>query len=77
MADRIGARCCVNVVGTPYGPRWDVVNMITSPERYFFNDRFLSAEDPAMPMIIEHLTSDEEYIESVEYVKKRLAHNYY
>ena len=23
MADRIGARCCVNVVGTPYGPRWD------------------------------------------------------
>ena len=107
MADRIGACCCVNVVGTPYGPRWDggyrgnfsselwnmavamirriidtvqpentkfsiesmpwmipgspdeylrlidavdrpqfgahldVVNMITSPERYFFNDRFL------------------------------------
>ena len=106
MADRIGARCCVNVVGTPYGPRWDggyrgnfstelwsmavdmirqiidaaqpehtkfsiesmpwmipsgpdeylrlmddvdrpqfgahldVVNMITSPDRYFFNDRF-------------------------------------
>ena len=23
MADRIGSRCCVNVVGTPYGPRWD------------------------------------------------------
>ncbi len=107
MADRIGARCCVNVVGTPYGPRWDggyrgnfskelwemavrmiqqiidtaqpvntrfsiesmpwmipgspdeylrlledvnrpqfgvhldIVNMITSPERYFFNDRFI------------------------------------
>lgn len=107
MADRIGARCCVNVLGTPYGPRWDggyrenfsddawklgvakvreiidavhpvhtkfsiesmpwmipsgpdeylrlveevdrpefgvhldVVNMVTSPERYFFNDRFL------------------------------------
>ncbi len=107
MADRIGARCCVNVVGTPYGPRWDggyrgnfskelwdmavrmiqqiidtaqpestkfsiesmpwmipsspdeylrlvndvdrpqfgvhldVVNMITSPERYFFNERFI------------------------------------
>ena len=186
MADRIGARCCVNVVGTPYGPRWDggyrenfseelwsmavkmiqeiidraqpqhtkfsiesmpwmipsspdeyvrlmeavnrpafgahldVVNMITSPERYFFNDRFLeecftklkghicschlkdinlkqeytfqleecacgkgtldielyaklaTAEDPEMPMIIEHLTTDEEYLESVEYVKKRL-----
>lgn len=187
MADLIGARCCVNVVGTPYGPRWDggyrenfseeawtlavrmiqeiidraaptctkfsiesmpwmipgspdeyvrlmeavkreafgahldVVNMITSPERYFFNDRFLeecftklkgkicschlkdinlkeeytfqleecacghgalnielyaklaSAEDPEMPMIIEHLTTDEEYIQSVEYVQKRLS----
>ena len=23
MADAIGALCCVNVVGTPYGPRWD------------------------------------------------------
>ena len=23
MADAIGAGCCVNVVGTPYGPRWD------------------------------------------------------
>ena len=186
MADRIGARCCVNVVGTPYGPRWDggyrenfseelwtmavrmiqeiidraapkhtkfsiesmpwmipsspdeylrlmeevdrpafgahldVVNMITSPDRYFFNDRFLeecftklkgricschlkdinlkqeytfqleecacgkgtldlelyarlaTAEDSEMPMIIEHLTTDEEYIQSVEYVKERL-----
>ena len=186
MADLIGARCCVNVVGTPYGPRWDggyrenfseelwqmavrmiqeiidraqpqhtkfsiesmpwmipgspdeyvrlmeevnreafgahldVVNMITSPDRYFFNDRFLeecftklkgkicschlkdinlkeeytfqleecacgkgtlnielyaklaTAEDPQMPMIIEHLTTDEEYIQSVEYVRKRL-----
>lgn len=182
MADRIGARCCVNVVGTPYGPRWDggyrenfspelwdmavgmiqriidavhplhtkfsiesmpwmipsspdeylrlmndvdrpefgahldVVNMITTPERYFFNDRFLeecfaklngkiischlkdillrqeytfqlqecapgkgtldlglyvrlaTAQDPAMPMIIEHLTTDAEYEESVRYV---------
>lgn len=187
MADRIGARCCVNVVGTPYGPRWDggyrenfseeawtmavkmiqeiidraqpqhtkfsiesmpwmipsspdeyvrlmeevnrpafgahldVVNMITSPDRYFFNDRFLeecftklkgkicschlkdinlkeeytfqleecacgkgtldielyaklaTAEDPQMPMIIEHLTTDEEYLASVEYVKNRLS----
>jgi sugar phosphate isomerase/epimerase len=107
MADAIGAACCVNVVGTPYGPRWDggyrenfstelwdmavsmirqiidtarprhakfciesmpwmipsspdeylrlietvdraefgthldVVNMITTPRRYFFNDAFL------------------------------------
>ncbi|SEP68266.1 Sugar phosphate isomerase/epimerase [Treponema bryantii] len=187
MADRIGARCCVNVVGTPYGPRWDggyrenfseelwtmavrmiqeiidraapartkfsiesmpwmipsspdeylrlmeevdrpafgahldVVNMITSPDRYFFNDSFLeecftklkgricschlkdinlkqeytfqleecasgkgtldlefyarlaSAEDPQMPMIIEHLTTDEEYLESVKYVRERLG----
>lgn len=23
MADAVGAACCVNVVGTPYGPRWD------------------------------------------------------
>lgn len=182
MADRIGARCCVNVVGTPYGPRWDggykgnfsnelwqmavqmirdiidnakphntkfaiepmpwmipgspdeylrlmddvnrdefgvhldVVNMITSPERYFFNEHFIeecfaklkgkicschlkdirlkeeytfqlqecalgegnlnwplyaslaTAEDPTMPMIIEHLTSDSEYIDSVKYI---------
>ena len=184
MADAIGAVCCVNVVGTPYGPRWDggsrenfsaelwdmavsmirqiidtarphhtkfciesmpwmipsspdeylrlieavdraefgthldVVNMITSPRRYFFNDEFLeecfeklhgtivschlkdirlkpeytfqleecacgqgtldikryirlaTAEDPCMPMIIEHLTTDEEYIASVQYVEK-------
>lgn len=186
MADRIRARCCVNVVGTPYGPRWDggyrenfsekawkisvkmiqeiidraepkhtkfsiesmpwmipsspdeylrlmkevnraafgahldVVNMITSPDRYFFNDRFLeecftklkgkicschlkdinlkeeytfqlqecacgkgtlnlelfarlaTEEDEQMPMIIEHLTTDKEYLASVEYVKNRL-----
>ena len=184
MADAIGAACCVNVVGTPYGPRWDggyrnnfsselwdmavnmirqiidtarphhtkfciesmpwmipsgpdeyqrlieavdraefgthldVVNMITSPHRYFYNDEFLeecfeklhgtivschlkdillkqeytfqleecacgqgtldikryirlaSAENPCMPMIIEHLTTDEEYISSVQYVRK-------
>ena len=187
MADRIGARCCVNVVGTPYGPRWDggyrgnfsnelwnlavdkireiidavnpartkfsvetmpwmipsgpdeylqlladvsrsgfgvhldVVNMINNPERYFFNDRFLdecfgklkggilschlkdvvlrdeytfqlmecacgegtldinryislaSEEDPQMPMIIEHLDSDSEYVRSVEYVLEQLS----
>ena len=23
MADEIGSTCCVNVAGTPYGPRWD------------------------------------------------------
>ena len=186
MADKIGACCCVNVIGTPYGSRWDggyrenfsdecwdmavkmiqrvidtvkpvntkfsiesmpwmipsgpdeylklikkvnrkefgahldVVNMITNPIRYFYNDDFLrecftklegkicschlkdirlkeeytfqleecpcgkgsldlelyqelaTKEDPTMPMIIEHLTTDEEYISSVEYVKKRL-----
>jgi sugar phosphate isomerase/epimerase len=185
MADAIGAACCVNVVGTPYGPRWDggyrmnfsaelwdmavsmireiidtvrprhtkfciesmpwmipsgpdeylrlieavdrsefgthldVVNMITSPRRYFFNDEFLeacfeklhgtivschlkdirlkpeytfqleecacgqgtldikryirlaTAENPCMPMIIEHLTTDEEYIASVQYVQEQ------
>jgi sugar phosphate isomerase/epimerase len=187
MADEIGAECCVNVVGTPYGPRWDggyrknfsrelwdmavsmirqiidsarprhtkfciesmpwmipsgpdeylrliedvdraefgphldVVNMITSPRRYFFNDEFLeecfrklhgtivschlkdillkqeytfqleecacgkgtldiglyarlaTAENPRMPMIIEHLSTDEEYIESVKYVRENIA----
>ena len=187
MADEIGARCCVNVVGTPCGPRWDggyrgnfspeiwkdavamireiidtarpehtkfciesmpwmipsspdeyarliedvdrpqfgthldAVNMITSPQRFFFNDEFLhecfeklrgtivschlkdvrlkeeytfqleecacgagsldlelyarlaDAEDPAMPMIIEHLTTDDEYAASVRYVRNRLA----
>ena len=187
MADAIGAACCVNVVGTPYGPRWDggyrdnfsrelwdmavamirqvidtarpqhtkyciesmpwmipsspdeylrliedvdraefgthldVVNMITSPRRYFFNDEFLhecfeklhgtivschlkdillkpeytfqlqecacgegtldinlyaklaTAENPRMPMIIEHLTTDEEYVASVQYVSERLS----
>ena len=186
MADAIGAACCVNVVGTPYGPRWDggyrdnftrelwnmavkmiqqiidavhpkhtkfciesmpwmipsspdeylrliedvdraefgthldVVNMITTPKRFFFNDAFLeecfqklhgtivschlkdillkqeytfqlqecacgegilnlelyaqlaTAENPCMPMIIEHLTTDEEYVESVKYVRERL-----
>ena len=187
MADKIGAICCVNVVGTPYGPRWDggyrdnfsedlwqqavkmiqqiidtanpqhtkfsiesmpwmipstpdeylrlikdvnrpqfgahldVVNMITSPDKYFFNDCFLkecftklkgqiischlkdihlkeeytfqlqecacgegsldlelyaqlaAEENPNMPMIIEHLNTDEEYAESVAYVHKRLS----
>lgn len=183
MADAIGASCCVNVVGTPYGPRWDggyrgnfskelwdaavrmireiidsakplhtkfciesmpwmipsspdeyvrliedvdraefgthldVVNMITTPQRYFFSREFLeecfsklggtvcschlkdirlkeeytfqleecacgsgsldlslyarlaTAADPRMPMIIEHLRTDEEYEASVKYVK--------
>lgn len=187
MADQIGAICCVNVVGTPYGPRWDggyrenfsdelwqmavqmirqiidtaqpkrtkfciesmpwmipstpdeylrlihdvdreqfcthldVVNMITSPEKYFFNDRFLTecfaklgpticschlkdirllegytfqleecacgegsldiplyaqlanAVSTDMPMIIEHLVTDEEYAESVRYVTNLLG----
>ena len=186
MADEIGALCCVNVAGTPHGPRWDggyrenfskeiwaqtvemiqqiideakpkntkysiesmpwmiptgpkeyakllndvnrsefgahldVVNMITSPERYFFNDEFLrecfsilkgqihschlkdiklkeeftfqleecacgkgslnlelyaqlaTQENPETPMIIEHLNTDEEYINSVKYVQNRL-----
>ena len=182
MADAIGAACCVNVVGTPYGPRWDggyrdnfskelwdmavkmirriidavhprhtrfciesmpwmipsgpdeylrliedvdraefgthldVVNMITSPRRFFYNDEFLdecfdklggtmvschlkdirlkpeytfqleecacgqgsldvkryiqlaNSVNPDMPMIIEHLDTDEEYQNSVKYV---------
>jgi len=187
MADDIGAACCVNVVGTPYGPRWDggyrdnfsdglwkmavamireiidaikpkhtkfciesmpwmipdspqsylrliedvdrpefgthldVVNMITSPQKYFYNDIFLrecfsllhgticschlkdirlkeeytfqleetacgngtldlelyaslaNAENPCMPMIIEHLDSDSAYLASIRYVRNRLG----
>lgn len=183
MADMIGAKCCVNVAGTPCGPRWDggyrgnfskeiydeivkmiqeiidtanpkntvysiesmpwmvptgpdeylklikdvnrkqfgthldIVNMITSPQRYFFNDEFIkecfeklhgtivschlkdvrlkeeytfqleetycgnggldiklfaelaTKENPDMPMIIEHLTTDEEYIRDINYVR--------
>lgn len=30
-------------------------------------------EDPDMPMIIEHLKNNEEYIESIGYVRKRLG----
>lgn len=187
MADEIGALCCVNVVGTPYGPRWDggyrdnfgpelwemavkmireiidhvrprhtkfciesmpwmipgspqeclrlleevdrpefgthldVVNMITTPRRYFYNDEFLrecfdklggticschlkdirlkeeytfqleetacgagsldlelyarlaTEENASMPMIIEHLHTDEEYLASIRYVQQRLG----
>lgn len=189
MADEIGALCCVNVAGTPHGPRWDggyrenfsketwqdivkmvqeiidtakpkkakysiesmpwmvpsnpqeyakliedvnrsefgahldVVNMITSPEKYFFNDNFLrecfsilkgqihschlkdillkqeytfqlqecacgqgtldlelfaelaNKENPEMPMIIEHLNTDDEYLASIKYVQNRLKIN--
>lgn len=185
LADRIGARCCVNVAGSA-GKRWDggyrenfskemrertirmvrtvidevkpvnsyftlepmpwmiptgpddylrlieevdrdrfavhmdIINMISTPDRYFFPEDFLEetfdklggrikschikdilllqeftfrlrecacgegsfpleryAElahkaDPDMPMIIEHLGSDEEYIASMAYTKKRL-----
>ena len=188
LADRIGARCAVNVGGSR-GPRWDggykenfsqdvwdmtvemartvidevkpkntyftlepmpwmvptgpqeylklidaverdefavhmdIINMINSPDRYFFHDEFLDetfellgdkikschlkdirlldgftfqlkecacgegvfnvekyvelAEkyDPDMPMIIEHLSSDDEYIKSIGYVQQRLKVN--
>lgn len=186
LADSIGARCCVNVVGTPHGPRWDggyalnfspdtrrdiigmirtiidevkpvntkysiepmpwmvptgpddylrlideverdgfgvhldLINMVTSPERYFFLNDFmdecldklgtricsahlkdilllqeytfrlkecacgegildiprfvgrLDAISPDIPLIIEHLNSDEEYVNSVRYVQSLL-----
>ena len=32
-----------------------------------------TAESPRMPMIIEHLTTDEEYVASVQYVRDRLS----
>lgn len=184
MAEKIGARCCVNVAGTMHGPRWDggysgnftketrkeivktvrtiidgvnpritkftlepmpwmvpsgpddylrlideverdgfgvhldLINMVTSPERYFFlNDfmdecfdklggkirschlkniqllddytfqlrecgpcegsldvrRFLckaTSLDENMPVIIEHLKSDDEYVRSYKYVEQ-------
>lgn len=187
LADHIGAKCCVNITGTPHGPRWDggyadnystetwklivesiqsiidtvqpkhtklvietmpwmvpsdpdeylrlieavdrdalgvhldIVNMINCPKRYFFAQEFMlecfdklkgricschlkdvllleeytfklresacgkgtmpledyarlaSTEDPQMPMIIEHLHSDEEYVESLHYVMQRLS----
>ena len=105
---------------TEFGTHLDVVNMITSPQKYFFNDEFLhecfeklkgticschlkdirlkeeytfqleecacgqgtldlelyarlaDVENPDMPMIIEHLTTDEEYATSVKYVRNRL-----
>lgn len=185
LADRIGARCCVNILGAR-GPRWDgaykqnftretwqlgvqtirqvidavnpkntyftiesmpwmyptgpdeylrlledvgrdrfavhldVFNWITTPQRYFFNQEFVdkcfeklgpfikschlkdvrlegeytlrlretcsgdggidllhlirTAErcDPDMPFIIEHLDSDEAYLQSIAYVRKLL-----
>lgn len=99
----------------------DIVNMITSPERYFFNDEFLKEcfsllkgricschlkdirlkeeftfqlqecapgegsldlelfaeladlESPDIPVIIEHLNTDEEYLNSLKYVQNRLG----
>ena len=35
--------------------------------------RLADAENPQMPMIIEHLTTDEEYAASVRYVQDRLG----
>lgn len=35
--------------------------------------RLSDAEDPRMPMIIEHLTTDDEYAASVRYVRERLG----
>ncbi len=187
LADKIGARCCVNVAGAYAGTRWDgphrdnfskdaynktvkmiqtvidevnpsntffsiepmpwmiptgpkeylqliedverdrfavhmdIVNMINCPNRYFYADEFIEecfdllkgkirschlkdtillddytfqlrecacgegtlpiekyiecalTEDADMPIIIEHLHSNEEYVQSVEYVKKRIG----
>ena len=104
-----------------FGTHLDVVNMITTPRRYFYNDEFLEEcfqklhgtivschlkdillkqeytfqlqecacgegtldielyarlatdENPRMPMIIEHLDADEDYVASVHYVQERLS----
>lgn len=101
----------------------DIVNMITSPRRYFFNDEFLkecfeilkghicschlkdirlkeeftfqleecavgegtldiellaelcNGANPDMPVLIEHLSTDEEYKNSLSYVQNRLGLN--
>jgi hypothetical protein len=37
--------------------------------------RLAEAENKAMPMIIEHLTTDEEYAASVKYVRELLTDN--
>ena len=106
-----------------FGTHLDIVNMITTPRRYFFNNEFIhecfqklhgtivschlkdillkqeytfqlqecacgkgtldinlyaqlaTAENPRMPMIIEHLTTDEEYVDSVRYIRERLSMN--
>ena len=103
-----------------FGVHMDVINMINTPQRYFFPEPFVEhcfellgdqikschlkdillgqeftfrlqecacgegtfcleryAElaqkaDPEMPMIIEHLHSDEDYVNSVAYVRERL-----
>lgn len=186
LADRIGARCCVNIVGAAAGSRWDggvkenyseatwqkivssiqqivdavkpkktkytiepmpwmvpsspeeyihllkdidreevgvhldLVNMIHCPERFFFQEEFMEkcfsllgekicschlkdirlkeeytfqleevacgegslnielyaklaqSQDDEMPMIIEHLENDQQYIEVLKYVQQRL-----
>lgn len=91
MTQKIGAICCVNVDRSAFGVHLDAINMITSPQRYFFNDDFLrecftklgpwivschlkdillkQEYNPEMPFIIEHLVTDEEYIQSINYVQ--------
>lgn len=187
MAEEIGARCCVNIAGTPVPGRWDggytqnftketwdrtveaireiidavhpvhtrftiepmpwmvptgpdeylrlidavdresfavhmdAVNMINCPERYFFSDAFLrecfdklhgricschlkdivllapftfqlkevscgegtlnlslyaelaTAEDEDMPLLLEHLDTEADYLKSLQYVQNRLG----
>lgn len=99
----------------------DIINMVNTPERYFFPERFLEQTfsllgpyirschmkdvlllpeftfqlrecacgagtfpleyyveladriDPKMPMLLEHLDTDEEYLHSFSYVRKRLS----
>lgn len=99
----------------------DIINMVNTPERYLFPERFLEQTfsllgpyirschlkdvlllpkftfqlrecacgegtfpleyyveladriDPEMPMLLEHLDTDEEYLQSFDYVTKRLA----
>ncbi|MBR4305614.1 MAG: sugar phosphate isomerase/epimerase [Ruminiclostridium sp.] len=115
-----GPKEYLNLIERVNHPRFaahlDLVNMITTPKRYFFNDEFIKEcfetlkghicschlkdillkeeftfqlrecavgegaldialyldtadkENPNMPMILEHLSSDEEYIKSIDYI---------
>jgi hypothetical protein len=69
-------------------PSWPIKRLPTKPEYTFqlqecacgegtldikLYAQLATAENPRLPMIIEHLTTDEEYVASVRYVRERLS----